>query len=151
MQSIKEWHTPSERAHDQQSISISSSVDSPFIILLLFASLFIAVAQNKYWAGAQSCIPRRRKCSITKMSRCFKNEICLCVHSSNETDEVWPRLLLFCTVLMHQNNERRLVSRKGGRWEKQVQESCRATFMVAIISCQQHWLLSVSLCALDNR
>lgn len=57
----------------------------------------------------------------------------------------------FCPVLMHQNNEMCWVSKKGGRGKKQNQESCRAAFMVAVISCQQQRVLSVSLCALDSQ
>lgn len=94
MQSIKQWHTPSDRAYDQPFISISWSAYSPFLIALLFTSLFITVAQNRYQAGARLCIARRRKCFTTEMSRCFKNEISLCIHYSHEIDEISPRLLL---------------------------------------------------------
>lgn len=146
MQSIKQWHTPSDRAHDQQSISISWPVDSPFLILLLFTSLFITVDQNRYEAGARSCIPRRGTCSITEMSRCFRNEICLCIHYSNEIDEIWPRLLLSVQCWCIRIMKSAWSAEKGEEGKSKSRNHAEPIFMVAIIRCQQRWVLSVFLC-----
>lgn len=104
MQSIKQWHTPPDRAHNQHCISIHWSIDTPVPVLLQFIGLYITHThvythtQKRYQAAAQAQIHtpalypprahthrqdwlayftrRGEKCSITEMSRCFKEEIC---------------------------------------------------------------------------
>lgn len=96
MQSIKQWHTPPDRAHNQHCISIYWSIDRPILTLLQFTRLYITLIHKRYQAGAQAQIHthfislwhthgqdwlayftrRGEKCPITEMSRCFKEEIC---------------------------------------------------------------------------
>lgn len=113
MQSIKQWRTPSDRAHNQDSISIYWSIDSTRCLAAFqFTRLYITRPHKQvHKAGARAqvhtCTPllfffsfpflspphahgcahrqdwlayftqRWGKCSITEMSRCFKEEICI--------------------------------------------------------------------------
>ena len=159
MQSIKQWHTPPDRAHNQHSMSIYWSIDSPIPTLLQFTRLYIKLAHKKVSGRCTGTnthklftslthtrnrahrrdwlayfTRRGEKCSITEMSRCFKGEICFGTQQQLMKCDLEFFFFHFCCIRIMNGAGS---GEKEERGKKQIEEPWGTIFMVITISCQQ--------------